>query len=135
MMFKLHDVIDFIIQNQEEHSREAKEIGMLEYDDVSVDFDYYLAMSQLGRCFVFLRDGNYSVLTFNENPLHKNVMEANNEIFFVKDRNKTKEFMKDTISAAKSMGAKKVNFIVKNPKVGRYLGMCGLKKTHELWSA
>lgn len=135
MMFHWHEVSDFILQNYETHKKEALEMGMLEYEDVTVDFDYYEAMSRLGRCVVFMRDGDYAVFTFNENPLHFNVMESNNEVFYVKNRKKTKEFIRDAVKEVKRLGAKRVNFMIRNPKVGRFLGFCGLKKTYEVWSA
>lgn len=131
MIFKFHDVCDFIIDNRERHHAAALKNGMAD-SDLNVDYDYFFAMSQLGRCIVYMIEKSYAVYTFNENPLHKHIMEANNEIFYVSGR---KGFLKDSIDEMKRLGAHKVNFLVKNPKMGRYLRKFGLSKTHELWSA
>lgn len=136
----LRDVAEYIKTRIPEHYDEACKTN--EYDPVSIDWPYFLALSDIGACYaVTLNEGNqnvgYTIMTISPDPLRKEQIEANNVCLYVKRSFRgvgTKKLLMKSKQFMNKLGAKKINYLVKNKALGRLLENLGATTQEQLWS-
>lgn len=136
----LHHVYKEIKPNVERHYTEMTEGD--DYGTPDVDWELYLALSKINRCFVVTaRDQGklvgYSIYTIGAMPRHKSIAQALSEgIFLEKEyRNKySRIFMKKCEQYLMLTRIKETKYILSDDRVGRLLGANGYKPKYKVWS-
>ena len=113
-----------------------------EYEALDVDWDYYRIASQAGTCFCILAlDKNgivgYSIFFIETDAHSKNILEATNSAVFVKKEKRGRlsiALFNEAESVAKSLGAHKISYSVKNDRFGKFLQRNGYKQDCIIWS-
>lgn len=133
MIYPYHEVWEIIKKNENNHYQQALMLGMID-GELDVDYEYFVELSKVGRCIVYIDKLSYAMFSISEKPLQKKRLIAFNEVFYVHDRRTSKEFIQKACHVIKSFGVDEICFVVPNKKVGRFLGMCGLKNSNQVWS-
>lgn len=111
-------------------------------EKANLDWDYYLEASIAGQCYAStVRDNGklvgYSVYFLSTQTNHKHIIEASNSVLFIEKKYRGRAFFKllDVAEEAlKKMGAHEINYLLKNPQLGKLLARRGYKPDHTLWS-
>lgn len=136
----LHCVYEEIKPNVARHYTEMTEGD--EYGSPDIDWDLYLALSKINRCFVVTaRDEGklvgYSVYTFSTLSRYRTINSAANEALFLEKpyrRKYSRIFIKKCEQYLLLTGVKETRYILSDDRVGRLLGANGYKSNYKVWS-
>lgn len=136
----LHAKLDLIKSNIEEHYKEACKKDY--YKPVDFDWDYYMALSKLGQCFIVTVNKEnipigYSMFTVGNDPMRKSVIEATNTCLYVKKAFRgfaTLDLLNATTKFMKDLGATEINYLIKNQALAKILKRIGYSVGDQLWS-
>lgn len=132
------EVGHYIAQNADNHHEnmyEEKTEGQ-----ARVDWEYYLGLSTTECAVSVILDNGefkgYSVFVLADNPIYQGRIEANNQFIYVEPnyRGHSKEFIKKTNEMLRELGAKSVNYVLGNEKLGNLMSRIGFKDKYTVWS-
>jgi hypothetical protein len=136
----VHEAFDVIRGNIGQHYIDACENN--EYAPVDIDWNYHKSLGEFGKCFAVLLKKNdktigYSLYTLSNDPLRKELVEADNICIYVKKKFRgisTMRLIKKSHEFMKALGAKQVNYALKNKTMHRMLEKIGGINECPLWS-
>jgi len=136
----LHEVALEINSLIPEHYEEAKK--EFDYEPVNIDWNYFMALSKQGSCFVVsLKQDEkivgYSIYTLSTDPMRMDIKEANNICMYVMKKFRgigTVKLLTRAKELLSMMGAEKIHYLVRSQKLSRLLKKMGYSTQETLWS-
>ena len=111
-----------------------------DYGSIDIDWDFYLDMSTAGQCFAAIAfdkelAGVFIYFIAND-PHNKARIEADNTLMFVAKEHRgiggqLQDFAESHI---KALGAKSINYLIKDKRIARLLSRKAFKAEYTKWS-
>lgn len=110
--------------------------------ELNVDWDYYLQISLMGKCFIaLLRDDEgviqgHAGFVVSHHPRHKHILMAHGEAVFVEPEHRISDaefLIKAAENSLHSLGVDQIHYEWSDFRQGMFLKKIGYQPTHTTW--
>lgn len=135
-----NDVAEAIAKNLDAHYADAD--FREDYGKANLDWENYFSLSAAGKCKVITVEDNgeliaYSGFVIGRNINHKEIIEAVNSGFFIKEKYRgkiAKELIKKTKEYLHGYGVTRISYQLTDERLGRLLRREGFEAKYKIWS-